>query len=154
MNYIAVVFFFAAILALAVMQQTEHDEINSRDLWWVQLLRRFGFLMMASSLGNAIYHEADRVSLILVILSGIYSLVINYIALSLRKSPPNKNSTLSHDNVIERYVNLIREDLLRLDQGQLLTHEYLQDIRNHLKMETDKATVEPNVIFPPRWKNK
>lgn len=39
-----------------------------------------------------------------------------------------------------------------MDRGQLLTHEFLQAILIHLQLETDKAAVEPNVVFPKAWR--
>jgi hypothetical protein len=81
----------AVFLTIYVMQKTEHDRINKVAPSWLQWVRRFGFILMALALCNSILSDASQFSLILVIGSGIYSLAINALALSLRV-PPNNQS--------------------------------------------------------------
>ncbi len=135
------------------MQNTEHDEINKKDPQWVQWLRRIGFLMMASSLGFAISYEASQASLFFVYATGTYSLVINSIALRLRRTPPRSGSS-THDTTIDHYISLLRDDLRGLDRGQLLTHLLLQQILNNQELEPDPAVIEDSssVVFPSRWR--
>ncbi len=167
------VFLGAAVLAIFltidVMQRTGHDEINRRDPQWIQWLRRFGFVTMASNLGSAMYFAWSLqitwfgVFFFLVFLSGIYSLFINDLALRLRHSMPSGGTRGSIGRFAPEFIAVslrkIQEDLEKLDRGQmgmdrgqLLTHEFLQAILIHLQLETDKAAVEPNVVFPKAWR--
>jgi hypothetical protein len=46
-------------------------------------------------------------------------------------------------------MELIRAEILRVDEGQMLTHRYLEDMRNHLQIKPLPATIPadtPDVI--------
>lgn len=77
-------------LAVYVMQRTEHDKINSAAPAWLQWVRRLSFATMALLLLNSMLAQASRLSLFLLVLSGVGSLAINAVALHLRVPPSGR----------------------------------------------------------------
>ncbi len=153
----------AFILSIIVMQGAGHDEINKKDPQWIQWLRRLGFLWMASDLVSAEYFAWTTqvglfvIFMFLLVLNGTYSLLINAIALRLRRVPPNSGSG-AYGSAVESYFSLLREDLRGLDRGQLLTHLLLLQIFNDQNLKPDPAIVESaqpaEVVFPARWRSR
>lgn len=83
-----------ALLVAYVMQQTEHDRINSIAPMWLRVIRRLSFTVMALLLFNSILQDASRLSLVLLVWSGVGALLINAVALHLR-APPSNGSKVS-----------------------------------------------------------
>jgi hypothetical protein len=82
-----------AFLVVYVMQKTEHDRINKMAPPWLQWVRRMAFVVMAMLLCNSILDAASRVSLMLLVGSGVVSIAINAIALHLRVPPDHWSKT-------------------------------------------------------------
>lgn len=80
-----------ALLVIHVMQKTEHDRINKVAPSWLQWVRRGSFVLMALLLCNTVMREASRLSLMMVVWSGIGAIVINAVALHLRVPPDNRS---------------------------------------------------------------
>lgn len=76
-----------ALVVIYVMQKTEHDRINKIAPVWLQWGRRASFIFMAMLLCNSVLEDASRISLMLLVWSGIGALVINAVALYLRTPP-------------------------------------------------------------------
>lgn len=166
----------SAMLSIDVMANTEHDEINKRDPRLVQWMRRIGFIVMASTLGFAMYFVATTqaylfwTSMFAVFVSGTYSLAVNDLALRLRRRPPPRfgdgvNSRDEFDRYSSDFIastlREIRKDMRRfgddlrgIDRGQLLTHLILQEVLLDLKLKPDPAKVESATILHPQWHKK
>lgn len=172
-----------ALLAVDVMQRTWHDEVNRRDHPVVQWLRRVGFMLMASNLGFMTYFAVTSqaylfwVSLFCAYASGGYSLVINDLALMLRRAaPPTAGGGSRSADEFDRYspgfiasvLREIRDDqrrsredmrefgesLGRMDRGQLLTHLILQDVLMDLKLKSWVKAESAVILHPPQWRRR
>jgi hypothetical protein len=86
-------------LSLYVMQKTEHDRINKVAPEWLKQVRRGSFIGMALLLCNSIINDAGWFSLVLIVCSGIFALLINAIALMLRVPPNNRYGVSSHSGL-------------------------------------------------------
>jgi hypothetical protein len=182
-NWVATIFPWVAVasalLALDVMQKTERDEVNRRDPAVVQWLRRVGFLAMASSLAFGMYFAATSqaymfwVSLFCTYGAGSYSLLINDLALRLRREMPRSGGGARSWDDVDRYSpdfiaatmrdlredmrrmgNDLRGDLRGMDRGQLLTHLILQEVLLELNIRPPPARVETATILHPTWRKK
>lgn len=89
---------FGALLVVYVMQKTEHDRINSVAPPWLRMIRRLSFTIMALLLIYSVLQDASRLSLVLLVWSGIGSLLINAVALHLRL-PPSSGSKVTVSRV-------------------------------------------------------
>lgn len=173
----------SALLAIDVMQRTGHDEINKKDHPVVRWLRRVGFMLMASNLAFMTFFAVTSqtylfwISLFCVYVFGTYSLVINDLALILRRaaSPGAGDGATSADE-LDRYspgfiasvLREIRDDqrrsredmrefgesLGRMDRGQLLTHLILQDVLMDLKLKSWVKAESAVILHPPQWRRR
>lgn len=91
-----------AVLILHVMQQTEHDQINEVAPVWLKLLRRAFFIAMAWLLLNTVLSGHSVGSFIMVVESGLGTILINSIALHLRAPPQNGKRRTTQGMAVER----------------------------------------------------
>jgi hypothetical protein len=85
-----------ALLAMYVMQLTEHDRINRIDQPWLKSLRRGWFIVLGSILCYSIWSHMKgewepSLPVLLLVMVGDGNLTINALALRLRV-PPNNQS--------------------------------------------------------------
>lgn len=144
-----------AILAMLVMKMAK----NKDDSPWLRESRRIAFfvasqllLLSAAYMLSAGQISLQVVMLIAVILLGSNDLLLglNVISLYLR-SPPDGGEKLQEipSDQIGYYLARAIADIKRLDQGQKLTHEYLQAMHNDKEMKSDHAIIYP-AQFQPR----
>jgi hypothetical protein len=77
----------AVLMAVYIMSRMHHSGLNGLDALWVRRCRLAGFSILAGMLGNALWQEASRHSLLLLFYSGTYCLVVNAVAIFTRKEP-------------------------------------------------------------------
>jgi len=98
MNLYAWIDLAGVVVVLVVMTLTEHDEINRVAPIWLQWLRRASLGSLVFLLCNAIRQEGSEMSLRLLEWDGIAVMVINAVALTLRKTPDENGSRVPAPN--------------------------------------------------------
>jgi hypothetical protein len=85
-----------SLLAMYVMQLTEHDRINRIDQPWLKSLRRGWFIVLGSILCYSIWSHlkgewTPSLPVLLLVMVGDGNLTINALALRLRVPPNNRS---------------------------------------------------------------
>jgi hypothetical protein len=140
----------AVVLALYVMQQTEHDEINKKDPRWIQWLRRAGFCAMAVLLGYAMLDYASQLSLLLVFGSGVYSLAVNAAALWMRSSSPDSWEGAQDGGYSSHLGYLIAREFDRINRSNLYTHRLVEAILLNMELKPDSASTS-TMVYPTQY---
>jgi len=83
------------VLVLVVMTLTEHDVINQVAPTWLQWLRRASLGSLVFLLCNAVRQDGSTMSLRLLEWDGLIVMMINAVALFLRKTPDENGSRLT-----------------------------------------------------------
>jgi hypothetical protein len=139
----------AILLTLYVMQKTERDQINKFDPSWIRWWRRFGFWAMALLLVNSMLDYASQLSLMLVFGSGVHSLAVNAVALTLRAPPPSDHRSVHSPYlgyITAREFDTLSRELAGLDRGQSYTHKLVEAILLHMELTPDPAGTV--VVYP------
>jgi hypothetical protein len=144
------------VVVLFVMQKTEHDKINRLAPKILREMRRLFFVLTALLLLFSIWDEASYRSLVILVAGGLLNFLINAIALQLRTPPdegPNKEAYSDHNLALMGY-RIVKSDIMRLDQGQLLMIKMLEDIRNSKEINPGPAIIDPDpvIIHPSQFR--
>jgi hypothetical protein len=94
-------------LVLYDMQMTEHDRINRLAPTWLQQVRRGSFVLMGLLLLYSVWNR-DPICLptAMIVWSGIFALLINGIALSLRKPTNHHRPSGTLTTVFSRWASI------------------------------------------------
>jgi hypothetical protein len=148
------------------LEQQRGMKKTDQDSPWLRLSRKYAFLVcsLLMSLSAATAWRTGEISpyIVLILLASIV-MILSFNAISQhRRTPPEDRGSgieempwpgslsAQFGHYISRAdMELIRAEILRVDEGQMLTHKYLEDMRNHLQIKPLPATIPadtPDVI--------
>jgi hypothetical protein len=165
----------ACLLMYVMVKYGEQQRANKKDPdpQWLQASRKSMFFIASSLMtfsAAATWTTGEISSYVVLILLASIVMILAFNAISQhRRTPPSDRGGGVEDmppwpsgslktqfgHYISRAdMELLRAEILRLDEGQMLSHKYLEVMHNHLGIKPEPAVIDPNpvVIHPAQFR--